>query len=77
VAGAMEKKDTAKTVLAEEQRLLAWYNRLLAEGVEPELGSLLMRMIGTGIQHCGELEKFVGGDQATAEITKQINDMFL
>lgn len=73
----MGKNEVAGAVLVEERRLLAYYNRLLAEGVDAEFGALLMRMIGTKLEHCNELEKVSRGDEAIAQITKQIHDLYL
>lgn len=73
----MGKLDVAGTMLAEERRLVGFYNRILSEGVDPEFGALLQRMIGAKLQYCSELERFSRGDDATAVITKQINDLYL
>jgi hypothetical protein len=73
----MGKKELVDEMLAEETRLLAYYRHKVSEITDPHLGSLLLRLVEAKAQQCGELEACRRSLDASEEVTRQINDMFL
>jgi rubrerythrin len=73
----MGKKELVEEMLAEETRMLGYYRQKASEVTDPHLRPLVLRLVEAKARHCGELEAWRRGLDASEEVTRQINDMFL
>ena len=73
----MHVQAVVEELLSEEKRMLSLYRRRAEEEADPGLRTLLQELFAALERHCRHLEESRRDLEASEQVTRQINDVYL